>query len=313
MSTPEPSLISVPPVRQSPVRIITDDSGMRLFRDDMALTPPFAAIESFDVSFERREVVFSARRTSNFDIGLVSLDGSHVNWVPEDSGDEVGPRWAPRGHKISFVVRNIAGDFVRSVHVPTAVALTVDFPAGVVRDVRWEPAAEEFEVTWETVDASPRVERMTYAGERRRIITPPATRLDVAVEPFSTGALLIRPKSVRYDEKLPVVVWIEDGRRNTWDPERAKLIQSKRAVHIVTATGDQPLWNAIRERSMLDVSRVYVVDPTGNRQPSTGNYVLITADPTLPKDHYRQDGKAVRVHPSGVKSFAAGFIADQLK
>src|SRR6266550_2216356 len=32
------------------------------------LTPQFAAIQSFDVSVERREVVFSAKRTDNFDI-----------------------------------------------------------------------------------------------------------------------------------------------------------------------------------------------------------------------------------------------------
>src|SRR4051794_16584181 len=45
----------------------------RLFNGTKPLTPPFAAIESFDVSLERKEVVFSAKRTTNFDVGLVSV------------------------------------------------------------------------------------------------------------------------------------------------------------------------------------------------------------------------------------------------
>ncbi|HEV2720455.1 MAG TPA: hypothetical protein VG323_10595, partial [Thermoanaerobaculia bacterium] len=45
----------------------------QLFRGRTALTPRFAAIDSFDVSLDRREVVFSAKRTTNFDVGLVSL------------------------------------------------------------------------------------------------------------------------------------------------------------------------------------------------------------------------------------------------
>ena len=37
----------------------------QLFRGSTALTPRFAAIDSFDVSRDRREVVFSAKRTTN--------------------------------------------------------------------------------------------------------------------------------------------------------------------------------------------------------------------------------------------------------
>ncbi|HYU27072.1 MAG TPA: hypothetical protein VEO74_17820, partial [Thermoanaerobaculia bacterium] len=37
----------------------------QLFRGKTALTPRFAAIDSFDVSLARREVVFSAKRTNN--------------------------------------------------------------------------------------------------------------------------------------------------------------------------------------------------------------------------------------------------------
>src|SRR5438874_8510981 len=78
----------------------------RLTSGSKQLTPQFSAIQSFDVSLERREVVFSARRTSNFDIGLVSLDDSDVHWIPQDPADETDVQWAPRGNKISYVVHS---------------------------------------------------------------------------------------------------------------------------------------------------------------------------------------------------------------
>src|ERR1700686_5065702 len=54
------------------VRIV----GNRILNGDKPLTPQFVAIDSFDVSLDRKEIVFSAKRQDNFDIGLVSLDGS---------------------------------------------------------------------------------------------------------------------------------------------------------------------------------------------------------------------------------------------
>src|ERR1043165_9768207 len=105
---------SVPPDR---VRV---DDG-QLFRGKTALTPRFAAIDSFDVSQSRREVAFSAKRTTNFEDGLVSLDGSDVHWIPEDPNDETGVQWAPRGNKVSYIVHTAAGDIVRTVHIPTSV------------------------------------------------------------------------------------------------------------------------------------------------------------------------------------------------
>src|SRR5687768_7173162 len=49
-----------PPVTtETGVRIIRDGAGSRLFRGDQPLTPVYLEIESFDVSLDRREVVFS--------------------------------------------------------------------------------------------------------------------------------------------------------------------------------------------------------------------------------------------------------------
>src|ERR1041385_3234201 len=51
----------------------------RLYNRERGLTPQYVTIQSFDVSTERSEVVFSAKRSDNFDIGLVALEGSAVH------------------------------------------------------------------------------------------------------------------------------------------------------------------------------------------------------------------------------------------
>src|SRR5436305_12183802 len=43
----------------------------RLYNGEKGLTPQFPAIQSFDVSLDRREIVFSAMRADNYDVGLV--------------------------------------------------------------------------------------------------------------------------------------------------------------------------------------------------------------------------------------------------
>src|SRR3954465_1779563 len=116
----------------------------QLFNGSKALTPKFAAIDSFDVSFARKEVVFSAKRKDNFDIGLVSMDGSDIHWVPEDPADEVDVQWARRGNKASYVLHTTGGSIVRTVHIPTATPLSVAFPNSQIDALSWEPAAERF-------------------------------------------------------------------------------------------------------------------------------------------------------------------------
>src|SRR5690242_1155451 len=56
----------------------------RLYNGERGLTPQFASIQPFDVSLDRREVVFSAKRGDNFDVGLVSLEGSDISWIPPE-------------------------------------------------------------------------------------------------------------------------------------------------------------------------------------------------------------------------------------
>src|SRR5262249_48593584 len=140
--------------------VARDNSAVRVEHGKLVagtneLTPQLAAIQSFDVSLERREVVFSAKNgADNFDIGLVSLDGSDIHWFPSDPADETDVQWAPRGNKVSYIVHLKAGDVVRTVHVPTAAQLSVDFPYASIRALAWDRAAERYAVVISSPDAS---------------------------------------------------------------------------------------------------------------------------------------------------------------
>lgn len=226
----------------------------QLFHGKTALTPRFAAIDSFDVSLQRREVVFSAKRANNFDVGLVSLDGSDIHWVPEDPNDEVAVQWAPRGNKVSYIVHTPGGDIVRTVHIPTSSQLAVDFPYASVRSLRWDPAGERYVVVVTSPDASERTESMRYGGEARRVEVPSKTRLDVAIEPLA-GGIVMRPSAIRYGEKLPLVVWIAP-RLYEWSDARGALLQRDRvACAIITRKPDEAFWQAVRDVPWIDASK----------------------------------------------------------
>ncbi|HWW62247.1 MAG TPA: hypothetical protein VN181_12825, partial [Thermoanaerobaculia bacterium] len=173
----------------------------RVLNGPQPLTEPFAAIDSFALNTDRKEIAFSAKRGDNFDIGLVSADGSAISWVPNEPVDEVAVQWAPRGNKISYFVRGRVADLVRTVHVPTANRLDNDFPHATLRALGWDPQAEHFAVAYDSVDASDRVEVMRYGGEERRMAVSPSIRLDVSVEPIA-NALVLRPPQLRYNERL---------------------------------------------------------------------------------------------------------------
>ncbi len=320
---------------ESGVHIVRSATGAKLVDGDRDLTPEYADIDSFDVSLDRREVAFSAKRKDNFDIGLVSLEGSKVSWVPEDPADEVGVQYAPRGNKISFIMRAHGGDLVRTVHIPTSAQLTNEFPYGRVKDVAWDPKAEWYAVSWSSVDASDRVEVMTYSGEQRKVAVAPAVRLDVSAEPLA-GSLLLRPALMRYGEKLPLVVW-RAANQNEWNDARGRLESAARVVcAVIDHDPDQAFWTAISAVPWIDSSRVFVVGvqtsssaPAGRPRPvdfgapdeTSGaggrgrphSVVWIVADASVPSGFYRTRQNIVAVAPALVQSFGAAWIAHQLK
>jgi hypothetical protein len=309
--------------RASEIRV----EGGRLMRGGKALTEAFPAIESFDVSTDRGEVVFSAQRgRTGFDVGLVSLDGSPISWVPNDPADEVNVSWAPRGNKIAYVIRTRSGDFVRTVHIPTSAQLTNEFPYARVHALAWNAAGDKYAVSVSSPEASDRVEVMRYGGEERRTVIAPQTKLDVSLEAFGPDAVLIRPSSLRYGEKLPVVIWQADDRLG-WDDARAGLQQQRRLASVVTTKApDEALWTRLRALEWIDASRRYTV-LSGAPPPSAASFpgrttegtaeggatLSFVGDPGLSPDRYSIRGRVIAAAPSVVKSVAAGFIADQLK
>ena len=297
------ALVTCAPKPESNVRI----EGGRIYSGDKALTPQFAAIQSFDVSPERKEVVFSAKRKDNFDIGLVALEGSDVHWVPEDHADETDVQWAPRGNKVSFLVHNRGGVLIRTVHIPTASQLSADFPYSVVRRLAWEPAAERYSIVVETPDSSPRIESLKYNGEERKVVRTPAATLDVSLEPFA-GGILLRPSAMRYNERLPLAVWI-DAEPFAWSDDRASLMRERRIGEIVTRDApDDAFWTAVKAITWVDPAQIFVVG-----SPATGGGQAIIGESSVSAGTYLRRGNTLLVAPSGVQSFAARYIAEQLK
>ncbi len=296
----------VPPLKPGPIRV----EGGRLMNGDQAITDAFVAIDSFDESNSRGEVIFSAKRDATFDIGLVASDGSATNWIPADPSDEVQVTWAPRGNKVSYFVRSPLGDLVRTFHVPTSYQFALDFGPAALHALGWDPQAERFAVAYSTVDASDRVEVMRYDGTERRMAIPPAKSLGADVLPFGARTIALRPQDPRYGEKFPVVVWVAE--RFEWSDARAALMQNGRvAVLVTTRPPDGELWKAIRESPWADQARVFLVGTSGGSLPA--GVVQIIGDPSVPAGRYRRSGTVVSVSPAAIQSFAAGFIADQRK
>jgi len=284
-------------------------AGNRIVNGDKVLTPPFAAIDSFDVSLDRREIVFSAKRKDNFDIGLVALDGSDIHWVPGDPSDEVSVQWAPRGNKVSFILHTTTGSIVRTVHIPTATPLSVNFPQTQIDALAWEPKAERFAVVVESPDASQRLVSMTYEGEKRQEVVAPSSKLDVELEPVG-GVMVMRPSAMRYNERLPLVVWL-DRSPFAWSDARAALMRNARVAIAIAPEVSATFWSESAKVTWIDNARTYVVGNAASQQRS--NATIIKPDPSLPPNRYARRGNTVSASPAVVQSVAAAFIADDLK
>jgi dipeptidyl aminopeptidase/acylaminoacyl peptidase len=309
-TTPERS-----PARLSdgPIRIVTNGAGSTLMNGDKILTEGLGTIDSLDLSESRGEVAFSARRENGFDIALIATEGGEVHWLPtNDPADELAVQWAPRGHKISYVIRASGGDVVRTLHIPTAHQYAIPFTGATIHSLAWDPQAERYAVAYSTPESSDRVEVLEYSGEERRTVIAPERTLDVEVAPFAPGAIVLHPRDIRYDEKLPLVVWVADD--FSWSDARAALLTNARvAVVVTTRPPDGELWKVAEGTAWLDSARVFVVGQavagqSAERPPAT----TIVADPAL-AGRYERHGNLVAAPPAVVQSFAAGYIAAQLE
>jgi hypothetical protein len=279
----------------------------QLFNGSKALTPKFAAIDSYDVSFARKEVIFSAKRKDNFDIGLVSMDGSDIHWIPEDPLDETNVQWAPRGNKVSYILHTPTGSIVRTVHIPTATPLSIDMPTTQIDAMNWEPKAERFALVIESPDVSPHAVSMTYAGEKRDEFIHPSDRLDVAIEPMG-GVLVMRPNAMRYNERLPLVIWFDD-KPFAWSDARATLMRNARIAIAIAPKVGAAFWSEVNAVPWIDSARTYAV----NARQSTNAAIIINSDARIPAHRFVRRGNTLSVPPAVVQSFAAAYIADDLK
>ena len=289
------------------IRIVTSEAGSTLMNGDKVLAEGLGAIDSLDLSEVRGEVAFSAKRENGFDVALIATDGGEVHWMPNDPADELAVQWAPRGHKISYVIRATGGDVVRTLHIPTAYQYAIPFTGATIHSVAWDPQAERYAVAYSTPETSDRVEVLKYSGEERRTAIAPERTLDVEVAPFASGAIVLHPRDIRYDEKLPLVVWFAGD--FSWSDARAALLTKARvAVVVTTRPPGAELWRVAEGTTWIDSSRVFVVGEGADYPAAT----VITADPAL-AGRYERRGNIVAVPPAVVQSFAAGYIAAQLE
>jgi hypothetical protein len=293
---------------EAPLHIVKTATGAKLSNGDKDLTPELRAIDSFDLSEHRKEIVFSAKRSDNFDVGLVALEGSDIHWIPSDPADEVGAQWMANSNRINYILRTPNGDLARTVLVTTSGQSTVEFPNGRIVARAWHPNGEKFAVSWETFDASQRVETMDYDGKDRHMTASPTARLTGFASEISNGALIVRPEEMHYGEKLPLVVW-RTSDRNRWSDARAKLQRESRvAVAIVEHDPDDAFWSDMRLHPWVDLTRVFVVNA-----PAPASATSIRGSSNVAAGHYRVEGNTMLVPVDVVESFAAGLIAHQLK
>jgi hypothetical protein len=122
--------------------------------------------------------------------------------------------------------------------------------------------------------------------------------------------VLLRPAAIRYNERLPLVVWT-DPKPFRWSDERAALMRSAR-VAIAIAPNAETAFRNVAAIQWIDANRTYIVSNEATRQP--GNpATFIRADSTLGPHTYARRGNVVSAPPAVVQSFAAAFIADDLK
>ncbi|MCM2315035.1 MAG: hypothetical protein NDJ92_07785 [Thermoanaerobaculia bacterium] len=241
------------------------------------VSPVFTAIDSFDVAPRGDEIVFSARRESGFDVAIASLDGTKLNWVAPDPADEVVVTWAPRGNKISYLLRGLDSTVVRTVHVPTAFQLTFDTPYMAVRGIAWEPRAERFAMILDGPTASPHIDWIEYGGSRRETLVAARNLVVREPEPIAFGsskALLLPPPAIRYGETLPLFVRLTDEPLS-WSPDLQDLASLGGGILVVPAGawGDgKTLADVLGALTWVDPGRIVVIDPPARLAAGTSGF-----------------------------------------
>lgn len=242
----------------------------------IALIPdPVRQIDSYDVSPDQKELVVSARRAAGFDVALGSTASAAVRWVAADPLDEVMVSWAPRGSKVTYLVKAAEGSLLRTLHVPTGYELMIDLPQMEVSQLAWEPRAERFAVVVSAPGRSTSVMTMTYSGEDRRMLLAGEHQASVEMEPFAwqegTGWLVRRARVV-YGAKYPVIVWTGVTAPFAWSEVRGESYVANEAISIMvpgdSGTLTSAFWREVEKLPLADRRRLFVVASPGDRSLS---------------------------------------------
>jgi hypothetical protein len=233
----------------------------------------FDDVPSFDIDRSEEELVISVVRDGSRDIAIANARRERMNWVPADRGDEVMPLWAPRGYKVSFVIRNASGDLLRSVHVPTAAMTLVDFPHSTVRGIDWFPDGDRLVVAVSGPLASDHLLEAHYDHGIRRELLAPEYRFAREVDRMSgtpPGSLMVLPGRVGYGDRHPVVIWTRPGSSSGMPFESALvplLATEEMAVVLVNGSGrdlDPSFWNELAATEWVEPSLVWLIETVGD-------------------------------------------------
>lgn len=248
------------------VRLSWPEHGERLV--ETVLTGPLDEIAAIEPDADQKELALTVMRDGSYDIAIVNAEEPIMNWVPSDPADELHPRWSPVGYKLSFIVRNGGGDILRTVHVPTAAMVFLDFPDSAIIGYDWLPDGERVVVAVTSLQASDHVVEASYSGPSKTTIVAPLTRFDRQVERLPgtpAGTALVMPTSIRYGVQYPLIVWVAGPTRGG-SPFRSELVPLLRrdSIALVVVNGraddlDQSFWDALAETRWVDTGRVWIV------------------------------------------------------
>ncbi|HVR43628.1 MAG TPA: hypothetical protein VMS56_09310 [Thermoanaerobaculia bacterium] len=280
---------------------------------------PFRGIDSFDVSPDGLEMVFSALREESFDVGIASTDGGEPRWIGPDPLEERMVSWAPRGNKVTYRIEGVAGAVLRTVHVPTGFQLGVALPQSSVGALAWEPRAERFAVAVSSASSAGRVDVLRYGGEERRTVIPPSAVLDAEADhlPGVAGAVLFHPARLRYGERVPVVVWVTGETAFEWSAPRAEVHQNRNVATVVVSAKQAAagaLWDAIAELAWADPSAIFAVVPPAAAGAAAGIPGRAGITVLTTRDAAGGGGSdVVRSSTDDLESFAARWLESHLK
>lgn len=253
------------------VRLEWPETGSVL--EETVLTDPLEKIHAIEPDHDQKELALSVSRDHSRDIAIANAEEPIMNWVPSDPADEVRPRWSPVGYKLSYVVRNRGGDILRTVHVPTAAMVLLDFPDSRVIDYAWLPDGERVVVALSSVTSSDHVIEATYTGSSKTVVVDPRHHYDRQIERLPgtpAGSSLIMPGSVSYDERRPLVIWLTGGTAGAggFDPDLIPLLERLDLGLLIfngsSADLGPSLWSEIEEMRWVSRDEVWLVGPVGS-------------------------------------------------